>query len=392
MRIPAEVFQILFNNAFDAIFVIDEALHTIIEANAQAAKWAGYACDELIGRSVDRLFPRQNGIGPPLTSGTPKNSDQPGWSRLQLLTKHGQTLDVAVAVSRIQFDQAAFLMVIAREPGTVASHDPGGQDRSGTWAEEESFPTIVGQSEKIRHVCRLIGSVAKSDVTVLIHGESGTGKEVMAHAIHFHSHRVRGPFVRVNCAALTETLLESELFGHVKGAFTGAVRDRHGRFKQAHRGTILLDEIASMSLSGQAKLLRVLQEKEFEPVGDSLTIRVDVRVIAITNGDLVKAIDEGTFREDLYYRLNAFPVRLPPLRERKVDIPLLARHLRIGNSKALLRRQLGSVPPSAPAAGHPAPAAIAAPPARCDSPAGAHVRKAESGLARPVQAAQNGGG
>jgi transcriptional regulator with PAS, ATPase and Fis domain len=132
--------------------------------------------------------------------------------------------------------------------------------------------------------------------------------------------------IKVNCAALTETLLESELFGHKKGSFTGAIQDRKGRFKLADGGTIILDEIGSMSLSGQAKLLRVLQEKEFEPVGDSMTVRVNVRVIAITNVDLVKAIDQGTFREDLYYRLNAFPIQLPPLRDRKVDIPMLAGH------------------------------------------------------------------
>jgi transcriptional regulator with GAF, ATPase, and Fis domain len=191
---------------------------------------------------------------------------------------------------------------------------------------ENGFPNLIGQSEKIRHVCQLIGSVAKSDVTVLIQGESGTGKEIVANAIHAHSLRNRGPFVKVNCAALTETLLESELFGHVKGAFTGAVRDRCGRFKQADGGTILLDEIGSLSLAGQAKLLRVLQEQEFEPVGSSITTAVNVRVIAATNSDLQKAVAEGKFREDLFYRLNVFSIHLPPLRERKEDIALLAQH------------------------------------------------------------------
>jgi transcriptional regulator with GAF, ATPase, and Fis domain len=193
-------------------------------------------------------------------------------------------------------------------------------------AHENGFPNLIGQSEKIRHVCQLIGSVAKSDVTVLIQGESGTGKEIVANAIHAHSLRNRGPFVKVNCAALNETLLESELFGHVKGAFTGAIRDRSGRFKQADGGTILLDEIGSLSLAGQAKLLRVLQEHEFEPVGSSTTTSVNVRVIAATNADLKKAVAESKFREDLYYRLNVFSIALPPLRERKKDIPLLAQH------------------------------------------------------------------
>ena len=208
------------------------------------------------------------------------------------------------------------------------------------------FPMIIGQSEKIREVCRLIGSVAKSNANVLIQGESGTGKEIIANAIHAHSHRCCGPFVKVNCAALTETLLESEFFGHVRGAFTGAVRDRHGRFKQADGGTILLDEIGSMSPAGQAKLLRVLQEREFEPVGSSVTTSVDVRVLASTNTDLVKTVGEGKFREDLYYRLNVFSISLPPLRERKEDIPLLGKYFVQQHAKTV-RKEIGSIAPEA---------------------------------------------
>jgi transcriptional regulator with GAF, ATPase, and Fis domain len=208
------------------------------------------------------------------------------------------------------------------------------------------FPSIVGQGEQIRGVCRLIGLVAQTNATVLIQGESGTGKELVAQAIHFHSCRSGRPLIKVNCAALTETLLESELFGHKKGAFTGAIQDRKGRFKLADGGTIILDEIDSLSLSGQAKLLRVLQEKEFEPVGDSTTLRVDVRIIAITNTDLVKKISAGHFREDLYYRLNAFPIHLPPLRERKVDIPLLARHF-LKDCAGSLKKQITDIDPDA---------------------------------------------
>jgi transcriptional regulator with PAS, ATPase and Fis domain len=204
------------------------------------------------------------------------------------------------------------------------------------------FPSIIGQSHQIRDVCRLIGLVAKTDTTVLIQGESGTGKELVAQAIHFHSRRNRNPLIKVNCAALTETLLESELFGHKKGSFTGAIQDRKGRFKLADGGTIVLDEIGSMSLSGQAKLLRVLQEKEFEPVGDSVTVKVNVRVVAITNVDLLSAIDQGTFREDLYYRLNAFPIQLPTLRDRKIDIPMLARHF-LEKYSVSLKRQISTI-------------------------------------------------
>ncbi|MGH8475279.1 MAG: sigma-54 interaction domain-containing protein [Methylococcales bacterium] len=200
------------------------------------------------------------------------------------------------------------------------------------------YPSIIGQSNQIREVCSQIGLVAKTDATVLVQGETGTGKELVAQAIHFHSDRVPGPLIKVNCAALTETLLESELFGHKKGAFTGAVQDRTGRFKLADGGTIILDEIGCMSLSGQAKLLRVLQEREFEPSGDSRSIQVDVRVIAITNADLVGEIEKGRFREDLFYRLNVFPIRLPPLRERIEDIPLLSRHFLKGYSVSLKKQ------------------------------------------------------
>jgi transcriptional regulator with PAS, ATPase and Fis domain len=161
---------------------------------------------------------------------------------------------------------------------------------------------------------------------------------MVADAIHSLSRRRRAPFVKVNCAALTETLLESELFGHVKGAFTGAVRDRCGRFKQAHRGTILLDEIGSMPLPGQAALLRVLQEHAFEPVGSSMTTSVDVRVIAATNADLGKAVAEGSFRADLYYRLNVFGLTVPPLRDRVEDIPLLSRYFLARSNQALGKR------------------------------------------------------
>jgi Nif-specific regulatory protein len=166
--------------------------------------------------------------------------------------------------------------------------------------------------------------VSKSQTTVLIRGESGTGKELVAHAVHYDSNRANKPFIKVNCAALPETVLESELFGHEKGAFTGAVALRKGRFELADGGTIFLDEVGDFSPSTQIKLLRVIQEREFERVGGTQTIKCDVRIIAATNRDLEKAIETGDFRQDLYYRLNVFPVILPPLRERRADILLLA--------------------------------------------------------------------
>jgi len=217
--------------------------------------------------------------------------------------------------------QSDFFVGVRRHDGAVAVDS---EPFDGGPTEDETLSGIIGQSEQIQDVCRLVRCVARSDATVLIQGESGTGKEIVANAIHANSRRCRAPFVKVNCAALTESLLESELFGHVKGAFTGAIRDRRGRFKQADGGTILLDEIGSMPLSGQATLLRVLQEREFEPVGSSQTVPVNVRVIAATNSDLGRAVADGAFRADLYYRLNVFGIVLPPLRERPEDVPLLA--------------------------------------------------------------------
>jgi Nif-specific regulatory protein len=183
---------------------------------------------------------------------------------------------------------------------------------------------IIGNSKVMHEVYRLIAQVAKSDTTVLLRGESGTGKELVAHAIHYNSTRAGQPFIKVSCASLPEAVVESELFGHERGAFTGAISSRKGRFEIAHSGSIFLDEIGDLSPQTQIKILRVLQEREFERVGGNATIKTDVRIIAATNRDLERMMQEGSFREDLYYRLNVFPVHIPPLRERRTDILLLA--------------------------------------------------------------------
>ena len=188
------------------------------------------------------------------------------------------------------------------------------------------FANIIGASEAITRVFDLIRKVADTDATVLLLGESGTGKELIARAIHYNGHRRQGPLIPVNCAAIPEELLESELFGHERGAFTHAVRTRLGRFEQANGGTIFLDEIADMSPGLQVKILRVLQDRAFERIGGVKTIRVDIRVLAATNQDLEDMVEQGRFREDLFYRLNVIPIRVPPLRERTSDIPLLANH------------------------------------------------------------------
>lgn len=203
---------------------------------------------------------------------------------------------------------------------------------------------MVGEDPGMLRIARLIEKVARTDSTVLILGESGTGKEVVARAIHESSPRVRKSLVPVNCGAIPANLLESELFGHVKGAFTGALHARQGRFELANHGTIFLDEIGEMSPLLQVKLLRVLQERSFEAVGGTRPIEVDVRIIAATNKDLEAEVKAGRFREDLFYRLNVVPVNLPPLRERKVDIPLLLEHFNARSAKVRHRSVKGFTP------------------------------------------------
>jgi DNA-binding NtrC family response regulator len=191
-------------------------------------------------------------------------------------------------------------------------------------AERYDFPNIIGRGARMQQALALVARVAATQSTVLLGGESGVGKDLMARALHQHSRRAAGPFIKINCAAIPENLLESELFGYEKGAFTGAVRAKPGKFELADQGTLFLDEIGDVPLGVQAKLLRVLQEREFERLGGTRTLKVDVRLIAATNRNLRAALEEGSFREDLYYRLNVVPIELPPLREHKEDIPELA--------------------------------------------------------------------
>ena len=199
-----------------------------------------------------------------------------------------------------------------------------------------SFTNIIGNSNKMREVFQMVSRVCRSNATVILRGASGTGKELVANAIHYNSQRAERPFVKVNCAAIPENLIESELFGHEKGSFTGADKQTCGKFEAAGKGSLFLDEIGSMNLEAQAKLLRVLQEKEFERVGGHKVIKSDVRIIAATNKNLETAVAEGSFREDLYYRLSVFPVYLPPLRERQTDISLLAEYF-LENSRHIKR-------------------------------------------------------
>lgn len=222
-----------------------------------------------------------------------------------------------------QFDELMHVLQKALEQRRLSSENAYLRSQL---EERYQFGGILGRSRPMQVLFQTLEMVAPSNSTILVTGETGTGKEVVARAIHHNSPRRANRFVALNCSAIPETLLEAELFGHVRGAFTGAVGARQGRFEQAHKGTIFLDEVGTMSTALQMKLLRALQEREFERVGDNQTIKVDVRVIAATNSDLGKMVGEGTFREDLYYRLNVIPVRLPPLRDRRDDVPLLVKH------------------------------------------------------------------
>ncbi len=249
-----------------------------------------------------------------------------------VITGYGTVRDAVEVIKRgaadfvtkpFQFDELRHALDGAIEQRRLKSEN--------AWLREQlqqrySFEGIVGRSRAMRDLFQTLETVARTASTILVTGETGTGKEVIARAIHHASPRRSHRFVALNCSAIPENLLEAEIFGHVRGAFTGAIGTRQGRLEQAHRGTLFLDEVGTMSMSLQMKLLRVLQEREFERVGDNQTIKVDVRVIAATNADLARMVSEGSFREDLYYRLNVIPVALPPLRDRREDIPLLVQH------------------------------------------------------------------
>jgi DNA-binding NtrC family response regulator len=249
-----------------------------------------------------------------------------------VITGYGTVKDAVDAIKRgasdfiakpFQFDELMHVLHKAMEQRRLKSENAYLRSQL---EERYQFGGILGRSRPMQALFHQLETVAHTSSTILVTGETGTGKEVVARAIHHNSPRKAYRFVALNCSAIPETLLEAELFGHVRGAFTGAVGARQGRFEQAHHGTLFLDEVGTMSTALQMKLLRALQEREFERIGDSATIKVDVRVIAATNSDLSRMVSDGHFREDLYYRLNVIPVHLPPLRERRDDIPLLVKH------------------------------------------------------------------
>lgn len=308
--------EALFHAVKEGIVTVDEG-GDIRQVNAAAAQMLGEDSEDLTGQSADRTF-----LGPLASIAEALSTT---------LRTRKEVLDFRVEAALPRSGERVF--VVSTTPldtggAVVVLRDLTRITRlEKQLAGNSHYQSMIGRSAPMREVFDLIENVAETDSTVLICGESGTGKELVAAALHYASQRANGPFIKVNCAALAEDILESELFGHVKGAFTGAVRDRVGRFEAANRGTILLDEIGDISPRLQLRLLRVLQEREFERVGDTRPIQVDVRIIASTNKNLMKKIEENTFREDLYYRLNVVRIELPALRERRGDIPLLIDHL-----------------------------------------------------------------
>ncbi|MBI5069856.1 MAG: sigma 54-interacting transcriptional regulator [Deltaproteobacteria bacterium] len=291
-----------------------QAVEGLLGAGA-AARLVGRPVEELLG---EELF----GEGAPLRQALQAGERREGWRASLRGDGPGARL-VSVTVAPLHHDpesacdpEAAYLVVMRPdEEDHLRATGPAG------------FAGLVAHSPAMVRVLRLVDQLRHRETTVLLQGESGTGKELVARAIHAHSPRRSGPFVAVSCAALPADLLESELFGHVRGAFTGAVRDRAGRFEVAQGGTLFLDEVGDLPLPLQVKLLRVLQERSYERVGDSTTLRADARIVAATHRDLRRAVEAGAFRDDLYYRLRVFPIELPPLRERREDIEPIARYL-----------------------------------------------------------------
>ena len=312
--------EAIFNSVNDGILAVDAHLQ-VVNLNRAAQDILGVTHEDALGEPCTALL---------------RKADDPGGCELADAVRSGQMLQgremricrpdgqvrALEATTHVLQDEAG------RPQGVVAIlRDVTELQRLRTaLRERERFERLIGKSHRMLEIYQLIEDIGESDATVLILGESGTGKELVAEAIHRRSHRRGGAFVKVNCSALSEGLLESELFGHVKGAFTGAIRDKAGRFELADGGTIFLDEIGEISPAVQVKLLRVLQEREFERVGGTETLHSDVRVIAATNRDLKQRMAEGRFRDDLYYRLYVVPIELPALRERKEDLPLLLEH------------------------------------------------------------------
>ena len=320
MALPENITNVILDSIGEGLFTVDKNFK-INYFNRAAEKITGMKREDVIGKFCKYVFKsalcfKNCPIAQVLESG--KNLYD---VESEIKDENGVPIPIKLNAAVLQNSEGE------PEGGVISFRDLSDLEiMKKKLTERSDFYGIVGHSKAMQEIFQLIEEISESDATVLLQGDSGTGKEVIANAIQETSLRKNKPFIKINCSVFSDQLLASELFGHVKGAFTGAIKDRPGRFEVANTGTLFLDEVAEMPLPMQLKLLRVLQEGTFERVGESVTRRVDVRVIAATNKDLKKALKEGTFREDLYYRLNVIPIEVPPLRSRPEDIPHLVKH------------------------------------------------------------------
>jgi len=357
--LPAEargLFEKLFEFSPDAIVVSDHQ-GKIKEVNAQVEKFFGYGRSELLGQSIEILVPERYRISHP---GKRMNYVREPHVRvmgagLELYgrRKDGSEFPVDIMLGPVEAADGQIVLSVIRDltEKKEAEEALRRSEQQKIYLEEElqvthQFDEIVGESSSLKRVLKQVEDVATTNATVLILGETGTGKELIARALHELSPRRDCAFVRLNCSAIPSGLLESELFGHEKGAFTGAIAQKIGRLELAHQGTFFLDEVGDLPPELQPKILRALQEKEFERVGGTRTIPVNVRLVAATNRDLAKMVAAGEFRSDLYYRLHVFPITLPSLRERREDIPLLVRYF-LGSHAKRMGRRIETIPPEA---------------------------------------------
>jgi len=321
--------RLLLETMADGVFTLNDK-GEITSWNASMERITGYTAEEALGKSCMFLnFSRCFSKTCPTGISQCGIFSQSAVDAKECFLRHKDGHDVSVVKSARTVREQNHIKGVVETVTDLTEFQKARQkaeEASLRLGERHRFENIIGKSDPMQAVFAAIKAVAVGETTVLIQGESGTGKELVAGAIHYNSERRNNPFVGVNCSALTESLLESELFGHAKGAFTGAVRDRAGRFEDAHGGTLFLDEIGEITPFIQVKLLRVLQEREIERVGESRKRKIDIRIIAATNRDLYTLVKNGSFREDLYYRLKVFPILIPPLRKRREDIPLLISH------------------------------------------------------------------
>ena len=351
---PEALFEKLFEFSPDAIIVSDSG-GRITEANTLVESLFGYKREELLGRSVETLIPERFRK---IHAGHRAEYDKeprvrPMGIGLELYgrRKDGSEFPVDIVLGPVETEHGRMVLSIIRDVSERKRNEEAlrRSEEEKRYLEEElklehEFGDIIGESARLKRVLKQVETVAATDVTVLLLGETGTGKDLVARAIHQLSKRRERTLVKLNCAAIPTGLLESELFGHEKGAFTGAISQKIGRLELAHEGTLFLDEIGDLPLELQPKILRALQEKEFERLGGTRTIPVDIRLIAATNQDLAKMVTERQFRSDLYYRLKVFPIVLPALRERRQDIPLLVRHF-VERYSRQMNKLIENIPP-----------------------------------------------